>query len=436
MALDVEKVFDKLFPICRSITGDGYRESFNILKEYLPFKKYKYKSGKKVFDWIVPKEWNIKEAYIKNSSDKKVIDFKNHNLHVLNYSIPINKTMSLKMLNNKLYSIPHQPNDIPYVTSYYERNWGFCLSDNQRLKLKEDTYNVVINSNLKNGFVEWGDYTLKKNINDESINKDTILLTSYLCHPSLANNELSGPLIQALLYNKLKKLKKRKFNYRFLIAPETIGSICFIHKNLNFLKNNIFGGLILNCLGGPKKKLSYKLSRRRNTFFDRYFINLSKNKKILIRDFEAQGSDERQYCSSELNLPMGQLARTIYGKYKQYHTSADNKKFVKLNNFEDTAEEIFSFLCDIENQNFLKRRQPYCELQLGKRNLYHSINTPFSWKESINDKSFSLEKIRVITEILSFADGETSLEELKCSMNQNDSTLLIYKKLKKLKILF
>ena len=437
MTINIEKLFDELFPICRSITGNGYRQSFDILKKFLPFKKFKYNSGKKVFDWTVPNEWNIEDAYIENSFKKKIIDFKKNNLHVLNYSTPINKTMSLEVLNKNLHSIPNQPNDIPYVTSYYKKKWGFCLAHKQRIKLPKDKYKVVINSSLKKGFVEWGEYLLKKTIDDKSVNKDTILITSYLCHPSMANNELSGPLVQILLFEKLKKLKKRKFNYLFVINPETIGSICFIHKNLSYLKKNIFGGLVLTCLGGPEKKLSYKISRKGNSVLDRYFKQLSKKGKILIRDFVPSGSDERQYCSSELNLPVGQLARTVYGKNKEYHTSADNKKFAKIRNFNSTAEKIFSFFCDIENQTFLKRKQPYCELQLGKRGLYPNINSPLTWKDSSDKILNSREQLQIIREILFSADGETSLEDLKASKMYNQNTVLyFYDKLKKQKLLY
>ena len=434
---NLEKTFDQLFPICRSITGDGYRKSFDIIKKFIPFKKYKYPSGKKVFDWTTPNEWNIKEAYIENSNGKKIIDFNKNNLHLMSYSTPVNKKIPLSELEKKLYSLPNQPNDIPYVTSYYKKNWGFCLSHKQRLKLTDENYKVVINSSLKKGFVEWGEFLLKKTVKDKSVKKDTILITSYLCHPSMANNELSGPLIQILLYLKLKKLKKRKFNYLFTINPETIGSICFIHKNLNFLKKNILSGLVLTCLGGPKKKLSYKLSKMGNSVFDRYFKKLSKNKKINIREFDTSGSDERQYCSSELNLPVGQLARTVYGKNKEYHTSADNKRFVKLKKFEETADEIFNFIKNNEDQIFLRRKQPYCEIQLGKRDLYPNTNSPLTWKNSSDEIHNSKAQLDIISDILSSADGETSLTDLKThSIYQKKTLKLYYKKLKKKNLIF
>jgi aminopeptidase-like protein len=434
---NIERIFDQLFPICRSITGDGYRKSFNIIKKFIPFKKYKYQTGKKVFDWEIPNEWNVKNAYVKNLRDKKIIDFSQNNLHLMSYSTPVNKIMPLSELNKNLHSISSQPKDIPYVTSYYKKNWGFCLSHSQRLKLKNENYKVFIDSSLKKGFVEWGELLLKKTVKDNSLKKDTISITSYLCHPSMANNELSGPLIQILLYLKLKKLKRRKFNYLFVINPETIGSICFIHKNLKYLKKKLISGIVLTCLGGPEKKLSYKLSRDGNSLLDKYFTQMAKNKKTNIRKFETNGSDERQYCSSECNLPVGQLARTVYGKNKEYHTSADNKKFVRLKMFKETANEIFKFFQDNEKKIFLRRKQPYCEMQLGKRNLYPNINSPNTWVDSSDKILNSNDQLNIINTILSAADGKIALLDVdfdkKYSYRNKKN---IYIKLKKRGLLY
>ena len=437
MVINLEKIFDELFPICRSITGNGYRKSFNIIKRFIPFKKYKYQTGKKVFDWSIPKEWNIKNAYVANLKGEKIIDFKKNNLHVMNYSTPVNKIMTFSSLDRNLYSIKNQPNDIPYVTSYYKKNWGFCLSHNQRIKLSNENYKVFIDSSLKKGFVEWGEYILKKNVKDNSIKKDTILISSYLCHPSMANNELSGPLIQILIFLKLKRLKKRRFNYLFAINPETIGSICLIHKNLKFLKENLFSGIVLTCLGGPEKKLSYKLSRAGNSVFDKKFIQMAKNKKVKTREFDTNGSDERQYCSSECNLPVGQLARTVYGQNKEYHTSADDKKFVRLNMFEKTANEIFNFIKNNEKEIFLRRKQPYCEIQLGKRNLYPNINSPGTWKDSSDNILSSRDQLEIMSNILSNADGITCLSTVKFRKKYSKKNIKkIYNTLKRKNILY
>ena len=428
----LEKTFDQLFPICRSITGNGYRLSFNIIRKFIPYKKHKYPTGKKVFDWTVPSEWNVKDAYIKNLRGKKIIDFKENNLHLMSYSIPIHKKISFKELNKHLHSIPDQPLYIPYVTSYYKKNWGFCLKHAQRINLKKENYKVNIDTSITKGSVEWGEYLLKKTVKDNSIKKDTILITSYLCHPSMANNELSGPLIQILIYLKLKKLKKRKFNYLFVINPETIGSICFIHKNFKYLKENILSGLVLTCLGGTEKKLSYKLSRKGNSVLDKFFLNMAKNKKVRIRKFDNSGSDERQYCSAECNFPIGQLARTVYGDNKEYHTSADNKKFVKLKKFKKTANEIFSFIKNNERQIFLRRKQPFCELQLGKRNLIPNINSPSTWKDSSDKILNSKQQLEIITEILSSADGQTILANLDVANKYSYKNIkTYYRKLKR-----
>jgi len=435
--LDLEKTFDELFPICRSITGNGYRKSFNIIKRFIPFKKYRYQTGKKVFDWKIPNEWNINNAYVENLRGEKIIDFRKNNLHVLNYSTPVNKIMTFSSLDKNLHSIKNQPNVIPYVTSYYKKNWGFCLSHNQRLKLINENYKVFIDSSLKKGFVEWGEHILKKTVKDNSIKKDTILISSYLCHPSMANNELSGPLIQILIYLKLKRLKKRKFNYLFAINPETIGSICLIHKNLKFLKENLISGIVLTCLGGPEKKLSYKLSRAGNSVFDKEFIKMAKNKKIKIRQFESSGSDEKQYCSSECNFPVGQLARTVYGDNKEYHTSADDKKFVRLNMFEKTANEIFNFIKNNEKKIFLRRKQPYCEIQLGKRNLFPNTNSPNTWKHSSDHILNSRDQLKIIRTILSNADGLTCLSGVEFSKKYSyEIKKKIYMKLKKRGLLY
>jgi aminopeptidase-like protein len=253
----------------------------------------------------------------------------------------------------------------------------------------------------------------------------------------LANNELSGPLIQILIYLQLKKIKKRRFNYLFALNPETIGSICLIHKNLNFLKKNLLSGIVLTCLGGSEKKLSYKLSRQGNSLFDKQFIQMARNKKIKIRKFDTEGSDERQYCSSELNLPVGQLAKTVYGNYKEYHTSADNKKFVKLNMLKKTASEIFNFIKNNEEKIFLRRKQPYCEIQLGKRNLYPNINSPNTWNDSTDLILDSRDQLDIIKTILSNADGISTLSEVEFSKKYSyENKKKFYMKLKNKGVLY
>ena len=235
----INNLFDELFPILRSITGAGYIKSLNILSKYVRFKKLKYPSGKKVFDWVVPQEWVINDAYIKTKG-KKIVDFKKNNLHVVNYSAPVNRTMSSNELDKYLYSIKEKPNTIPYVTSYYKKKFGFCLEHKKRKKLKDKNYQVVIDSKFINGNVINGIAKIKGKT------KRTILISSYLCHPSMANNELSGPLTLVGLYHKIKKWKNRQFNYLFLINPETIGSICYLSDHKEFLRRNLDSGLVLS----------------------------------------------------------------------------------------------------------------------------------------------------------------------------------------------
>jgi aminopeptidase-like protein len=413
-------IFDKLFPISRSITGIGYRKSLNILSKYIRFKKLNYPTGKKVFDWVVPEEWVIKDAYIKKinepnklSKDKgvvsgeKIIDFKINNLHVVNYSAPVNRTMHLDALNKHLHSIKKYPKIIPYVTSYYKKNFGFCIQHSEREKLKNSNYKVVINSKFINGKVVNGLAKLKGRTNK------IILISSYLCHPSMANNELSGPLVLLGLYEKIKKWNNRQYNYHFLINPETIGSICHIHTYKEIYKKDLDSGLVLTCLGGPQNKLSYKKSRIGNSGLDKLFINLSKSKKVFLREFDpTNGSDERQYCSSELNLPVGQVARTIYGQYYQYHTSADNKKFMKISQLVRSIDEIEKILKCYDDLIPLKRFMPYCEIQLGKRNLYPNINSYETKKKSSDNLNDFKEQLKIIQYILSYADGKNNIIDI------------------------
>ena len=397
---NLNKIFDQLFPICRSITGNGYSRSLQILKKYINFKILKYRSGKKVLDWITPNEWNISDAYV-SKNNKKIIDFKKNNLHIVSYSQPLNKTIGLNKLQEHLYSIKKYPKLIPYVTSHYNKNWGFCLEHEKRGKLKKGSYKVVIKSNFTKGYVRNGlaKLTGKKD--------KIILLSSYLCHPSMANNELSGPLVMLGLFEKIKRLKKRNFNYYFLINPETIGSICFLNSHKNILKNKLQSGLVLTCLGGPKNKLSYKKSRLGNSTLDRLFEYLNKKKFNLIRNFSpTDGSDERQYCSSEMNLPVGQVARTVYGQYHQYHTSGDNKKFMNINQIAKSIDQLENVLKINDNIFPLKRFIPYGELQLGRRGLYPNLNTSFdkTHKNEAENKNINKRKLKILLYLLSYAD--------------------------------
>ena len=427
----LDRIFDELFPICRSITGDGYNKSLNILKNFISFKILKYKSGKKIFDWVIPNEWNISDAYIKKNN-KKIIDFKKNNLHVINYSYPINREITLNKLQQHLYSIKKYPKLIPYVTSYYQKNWGFCLEHEKRKKMKKGNYKVVIKSKFKKGYVRNGLAKIKGNGNK------IVLLSSYLCHPSMANNELSGPLVMLGLFKKIKKWKRRNFNYYFLINPETIGSICFLGSYKNILKKNLNSGVVLTCLGGPKNKLSYKKSRLGNSTLDRLFEYYNKKKLTSIRNFSPiEGSDERQFCSSETNLPIGQVARTIYGQYYQYHNSGDNKNFMNINQIIKSTNELEKILKINDNIFPLKRFMPYCELQLGKRQLYSNINSESTRNNSTDNLIVNGKQRNILLNLLSYADGKHDILDIvkitKYNLNEVVEVLQICLKQKLIK---
>lgn len=430
---NLHKFFDELYPINRSLTGKGFNKSLNIIRRIIPFKINGVPSGSKVFDWIVPKVWEIKKGYIKSLTGETIIDIKNNNLHVIGYSHSIKKVISKKELFNKLYSLENYVSAIPYVTSYYKRDWGFCISHKQKMKMTDKYYQILIDSSLQNGMLYWGSHFLKKNTKSKSVgNKDTILITSYLCHPSMANNELSGPLIMSLLYKKISLLRYRKYNYLFLLVPETIGPIAYIHKNKDFLKTRISSGFVLTCLGGPKKTIRYMSSRNNNSSLDLLMQNKSKKSKYIkyVNFNPSGGSDERQFCAGELNLPIGQFSKTTYGQYKQYHTSKDDKKFVKLNSFYETANNLERIIIDNENLKVLRRKIPYCELQLGKRKLYPTINSPDRWTSKKSLSPISKSDLEIIRNIISYADGYSTILSLPIVKKQKYSLKSVFKLIK------
>ena len=426
----IEKLFDELFPICRSITGPGYMKSLEILSKYIPFKIQSVETGTKVFDWTVPKEWKINDGYIICPDGSKIANFKTNNLSVINYSAPIDKTISLNELQNHLHSIPESPDAIPYVTSYYKEQWGFCLKDKIRKDMQDGEYRVIIDSEFYDGSVKYGSYTLKGS--PKKFTKKTVLLSSYLCHPSMANNELSGPIFLAAIYQRLLKWDQRNFDYLFVVNPETIGSICFLSEHGLELKTNMQAGLVMTCLGGPHKTLTYKLSRAGNSTMDKLFLHLEKEGKCLIRKFDPSiGGDERQYCSSGFNLPVGQISKTVYGKYSEYHTSLDDKKFVELEDFLCNIDALENILKIHDNMLPLNREEPYCEMQLGKRGLYPNTNSPSTWTMSSDKLNDEKHVLKIISYILSYADGDNDLVDIaNLSENNIDDVLNAYNTLK------
>jgi aminopeptidase-like protein len=409
---NIELLFDRLFPIARSITGEGFRESLDILKEYVPLKAGKVASGTKVFDWTVPKEWKVDDAYLIAPDGEKILDFKKNPLALVNYSEPVDKEIELDELQSHLHSIVDSPNWTPYVTSYYKKTWGFCLTHNKRKQLKNGSYRAVVKSSFIDGYVEYGHTLLKSNAGDSS-KKPLILISSYLCHPNMANNELSGPIILAALYERISKWQTRRFDYLFLINPETIGSICYLYHHSDKLMDEMQAGLVLTCLGGPSHKLSYKKSRYGFSSLDKLFLLLNSNGLCDLRKFDpTSGSDERQYCAGTFNLPVGQLARTVYGSNPEYHTSADNKDFVQLDRFVETVAEIEEILKIHEYCKPLQRYEPNCEINLGRRNLYPNLNSPETRNHSTDSLIDSRASLDAIGFILSYADGNHDIFDI------------------------
>lgn len=382
----------RLFPICRSITGNGVRITLKILSEIIPIQIHEIKSGTEVFDWVVPDEWNIEDGWIKNSRGEKIIDFKNSNLHVLNYSIPIDKEVTLSELSKHIFTIPEFPDWIPYRTSYYNRNWGFCMAHNQFAQLRDEMYHVKIDSKIEPGSMTYGEYFLQGETSDE------VLISCHICHPSLCNDNLSGVAVAAYLAKELTS-KKRRYSYRFLFIPGTIGSIAWLSLNEHQV-NKIKHGLVLTLLG-DSQKFNYKKSRRGNTEIDQVveFLLLSNFDEFVITDFYPYGYDERQYCSLGFNLAVGRLSRSVHGEFPEYHTSADNLDFIKEKNLRESYELVMKIVDTLEKNKTFINKLPHGEPMLGKRNLYSGSGGQFA------DKDFQMALLWVLNQ----SDGENSL---------------------------
>ena len=392
----------KLFPITRSLTGDGVKKTLNIIQKELPkLKIKKFKSGTKVFDWNIPEEWNVTDAYVIDKYNNRIIDFKKNNLHLVGYSIPIKKNITKKELFKNLYFLKNQPKAIPYITSYYKRRWGFCISYNEYKILDKryslnDKFKVVINSNLnKKGNLNYGELILKGK------SKKEILISTYICHPSMANNELSGPIVSMGLINYFKNKKLNK-TLRFVFIPETIGSISYLSKNLKYLKENVIGGYNLSCIGDERQH-SCMFSKYQNSPSDEAVIEaykLLKIKNYKVYPFLKRGSDERQYNSPGIDLKISSIFRTKYGEYPEYHTSLDNFNLVTLKGcvggFNVARKSI-----EILLERIYPKCKIMCEPQMGKRGLYPTLSTKNEKKLTISYMDF-----------LQYADGTNSLEKI------------------------
>jgi len=364
---EIHQLVAKLYPICRSITGEGVRQSLKIISDYIPVQVHELPTGTPVFDWTIPKEWNIKDAYIRNPQGQKIVDFQKSNLHVLNYSVPVTpKKLSLERLKAHLFTDPSHPQWIPYRTSYYKEQWGFCLSHSQILELTDGDYEVCIASSLGDGSLTYGECLIKGAIEDE------ILISAHICHPSLANDNLSGIGVATYLAKMLGQIPLR-YSYRFLFIPGTIGSIAWLSQNENAAKR-IQHGLVLSCIG-DSGKVTYKRSRRATAPIDHAVEQVLKDSEddYQLIDFSPYGYDERQFCSPGFNLAVGCFMRTPFGQFPEYHSSADDLEFVKPEFLADSYSKCLSIVRLLEHNRTYVNQNPRCEPQLGKRGLYEAI---------------------------------------------------------------
>lgn len=383
-----------LYPICRSITGEGVRETLRRLQRQVPLTIHEVPSGTEVFDWTVPREWNVRDAYVKNARGERVIDFRRSNLHVVNYSVPVNGRMSLEELRPHLFTLPDRPEWIPYRTSYYKESWGFCLSQRQLEALEDGEYEVCIDSSLEPGSLTYGELSLPGESMDE------VLISCHVCHPSLANDNLSGIAIAASLGQHLRRFSLR-YSYRFLFIPGTIGSITWLARNEPVV-SRIRHGLVLACLGDAGR-FTYKKSRRGDATVDRAAMHVLRhqgNHEVL--EFSPYGYDERQFCSPGFNLPVGRLSRTPHGCFPEYHTSADDLDFVHPAQLAASFATCLAILDVLENDRTYVNQNPKGEPQLGKRGLYHAIG----------GFAHSPESEMAMLWVLNLSDGQHSLLDI------------------------
>ena len=390
---------DSLFPICRSLTGQGVRQTLNAISAYtakdgIELTLHEVPSGTKAFDWTVPKEWVIREAYIEDEQHKRIIDMQEHNLHVLGYSAPVDAWVSLEELKSHIFTQPNQPDAIPYVTSYYKERFGFCMSANQLQSLPDGKYHMRIDSELKDGSLTYAETVLPGERTDE------ILITSYICHPSMANNECSGPVLLAELMRYVHSIKNRRYTYRFVLNPETIGSIVYLSRNLEHLRKTLLGGVVLSCVGDDRQ-YSIVHSRYADTIADKSLTNILRNAPNFKEySYLKRGSDERQYNAPGVELPVVGFCRTKYGDYPEYHTSLDNMGLISPAGLQGSYEVMTRWIRAMEyNANY--RIKVLCEPQLGKRGLYPTISQKGSY-----------DTVAAMTNFIAYADGRNDLFDI------------------------
>ena len=402
IGLQIHNFAKKLWPLYRSLSGEGVRLTFDYILEYLPNLKVKsISSGSKVFDWVVPKEWNVKEAYIITPDGEKICDFSTNNLHLVGYSISFDGKITLNKLKDHLYTIPEQPNAIPYITSYYKERWGFCISQNQFKKLKDGIYHVVVDTSLTDGVLNYGELLIKGK------NSKEIFLSTYICHPSMANNELSGPSVLTFLAKWLEEIRKTEYSYRIIFVPETIGSIVYLSLNYKEMKKKTLAGFNVSCVG-DNRAYSFIPSRKGNTLSDIVANHVLKwtDANYIKYSWSDRGSDERQYCAPGIDLPVASILRTKHGKYPEYHTSLDNLEDVVTPEGLDGGYWVLRRTIEALENNKNYKVTVLCEPQMGKRGLYPTLSTKSSAKS-----------IRLMMDFISFCDGKMSLLKIAEELN-------------------
>ncbi|MBS0153973.1 MAG: DUF4910 domain-containing protein [Nitrospira sp.] len=356
----------ELYPICRSITGEGVRETLRIIQKRIPLERYEVPSGTKVFDWTVPLEWNVSDAYVMDRAGKRVIDFQSHNLHLMSYSAPVRRRMSLEELRPHLFSLPAHPEWIPYRTSYYKENWGFCIRHADFEQLSDEEYEVVIDSTLQAGSLTYGESYLPGEVSDE------VLVSCHVCHPSLCNDNLSGISVAVRLAETMAA-RSRRYSYRFLFIPGTIGSITWLAQNEQVVPR-IRHGLVITGVGDAGS-VTYKKSRQDNAEIDRAMAHVLRHsgEAHTIIDFFPYGYDERQYCSPGFNLPVGCFMRTPHGQYSEYHSSADDMDLIRSESLAQSYVHCLEVFELLEGNRVYLNQSPKCEPQLGRRGLYRAV---------------------------------------------------------------
>lgn len=391
----MHELVERLYPLCRSITGDGVRATLEIVGEYVPLRTHEVPTGTRVLDWTVPREWNIQDAYIADPAGRRVVDFAASNLHVLGYSVPVSTTMPLSELRGHLHTLPEHPTWVPYRTSYYKREWGFCLAQETLDALPDGDYEVRVDSTLEDGHLTYAEHVIPGQVAEE------VIVSCHVCHPSLANDNLAGIAVATFLARELAE-RTPYYTYRFLYAPGTIGAITWLARNAERIER-VKHGLVLACAGDPGR-LTYKKSRRGDAEIDRVLRHVltASERPHRIADFTPYGYDERQYCSPGFDLGVGSLSRTPYAGYPEYHTSADNLDLVSPEAMADTLAVCREAFAVLDRNRRYRNLSPYGEPQLGRRGLY----------DSLGGRSDAKQAEMAMLWVLNLSDGEHSLLDI------------------------